>query len=401
MRRYRNKLSPAHRDILALLSGRRPASPAPNWREILRIADENRVKPLIYDSVRSLGLDVPEEYLLPMERSYAATFAKNCEILNALDEMGRILSPYGIEAVPIKGASLIQRVYKDPGLRPLSDLDVWIHGDKAYDAMRILLSKGFAKKWDEANSAPLRYGEYASPPFCRSLKSKIGPLIVNSHFRNQQIQAWNAQLPLKLFLPRGNGIKFELHHCLAWLDYFIGSSQMAREIWNRRRLVAGKKGLALVSEKDELIILATHLLDHIARYNYSLLFHVDIARAWQKKDWRSGIENTDNREVKKLVDLCVASLAPAGEEPAGPSPCASFGVLFFGGIQPGFLEKNQLLLRSLAKIREDYGFFKLARYFLEWAFPSPADMRYICGNRNGSLFFLYFHRIFKMIRKIK
>ena len=138
---------------MALLSGRKPTSPSPNWPEVLRIADKNRVKPLIYDSVRSLCLDVPEEILLPLARAYAATFAKNCEILNALDEMGRILSQHGIDVVPIKGASLIQRVYEDTGLRPLLDIDVWIDGEDARLAKQILQDAGFAKKFKKQNRA--------------------------------------------------------------------------------------------------------------------------------------------------------------------------------------------------------------------------------------------------------
>ena len=401
MKRYRNKLAPAHRDILALLSGRRPASPSPNWREILRISDENRVKPLIYDSVRSLGLDVPEEYLFPMERSYAATFAKNCEILSALDEMGRILSPYGIEAVPIKGASLIQRVYKDPGLRPLSDVDVWIDGDKARAAKRILLNVGFAKEWDGGKTVPKRYGSYVPPPFCKRLNVEIDQLIDSSHFQKHETGDLATHLPL-LLLPRANGIKFEIHHRLLW-NISALSPQMARDIWNRRKPVAGKEGLALVSEKDELIILAAHLLCHKSspKFFSPLMHHMDIALAWQKEAWRRGIENTDNREVKELVDLSVAALLPSDEAHAGPSRGESFENLFFSGIQPGFLEKNKKLLRRLAKIWEVYGFFMLARYLWEWAFPSPGDMRQVCGNRNGSLFFYYFHRVFATIRRRK
>ncbi len=387
MKRYRNKLTPAHRDILTLLSGRGLENHAPDWPEILRIADDNRVKPLIYNSVRSLRLDVPEEFLLPLAKAYASTFAKNCEILIALDEMGCLLSRYGIEAVPIKGASLIQRVYKDPGLRPLWDIDVWIDGDKAHLANRILLEAGFVNQWDKPETMQLRKDTYAAPPFCKRLNAEIDP----------QIGRWNIRPHLPpLLLPRGSGIKFEIHHHLAW-DPSILSHQMTCGIWNRRKPVAEKKGLAFVSEKDELIILVAHLLSHIKNYNHNLLHHMDIALAWQKEAWRLGIENTANSEVKELVNLSVAALSPPDGASARPARIDSSGNLLFCGIKPGIVEKNEWLLHRLVKIWQVYGFFKLVRYIAEWVVPSPADFRYLSGKRKGSLLFYYFHRIFKRI----
>ena len=331
MKRYRNSLTPAHRDILALLSGRRPASPKPNWPEILRVADENRVKPLIYDSVRSLGLYVPEEFLLSMQRSYAGTFASNCEILSALDEMGSILSKHGIDVVPIKGASLIQRVYEDPGLRPLSDLDVWIDGDNARLARRILLDVGFAKEWIKNETVRPQPPIYYAPPSCKRLHAIIDPQIGRSHLCNHL---------RPLLLPRGSGIMLEIHPSLEW-DLSTLSPQMANGIWNRRKLVAGKKGLAFVSEGDELIILAAHLMCHRKAYNHNLLHHLDIALCWQKFAWKRGIENMDNREVKKLIDLSAAVLALSGELSSESLRRRSLGNLFFGGIQPGIFEKKR------------------------------------------------------------
>ena len=116
----------------------------------------------------------------------------------------------------------------------------------------------------------------------------------------------------------------EIHPRLAW-DLSALSPQMARDIWKRRKTVAGKKGLALVSEKDEMIILVAHLLLHRKKKQQNLLHYVDIALAWQKEAWRLGIENTDNREVKELVDLSVAVLVLPDEAPPVSFRRVSFG----------------------------------------------------------------------------
>ena len=350
------------------------------------------MKPLIYDRVRSLRLDVPEEFLLSMERSYAGTFASNCEILSALDEMGRILSQHGIDVVPIKGASLIQRVYEDPGLRPLSDLDVWIDGDNAHLAQQILLDVGFAKKWKKFHAASLRNHMRLqhAPLSCKRLNAEIDKQIGRSHLHTHLAP---------LLLPRGSGIMLEIHPRLGW-NISALSPKQARDIWNRRKPSAEKKGLALVSEKDEIVILAAHLLYHRKAYKQNLLQHVDIALAWKKEAWRSGIKNMDNQEVKELVDFSVAVLVPLDEMSSEPFQSRSSGDLFFGTIQPGFFKKNKNFLRRLPKIWKGYGFLKLVRYLWEGVFPSPADMRYLCGNQKESLFFCYFYRIFDRIWRV-
>ena len=399
MKRCRNRLTAAQQVVLALLSGRRPHSPKPNWPEILRIAGENRVKPLIYDSVRALRLDVPEEFLLPLERSYAATFANNCEILSALDEMGRILSQHGIDVVPIKGASLIQRVYKDPGLRPLLDLDVWIDGENARSAKRILLDAGFAKKMEKTDNVQLRKVMFAPTPYCKRLNAEIDPLIGHRFFRKRETCSTRKHLS-PLMLPRGGGIMLEIHHRLAW-DLSILSLQLARDIWNRRKPLAGKKGLALVSEEDELIILAAHLLGHRKRDRHNLLQHVDIALAWQKKAWRFGIEITDNQEVKELVDLSVAALIFPDHASASASCSGSFQNMFSRGIRQVVFEKNEKSLRRLVKIWKVYGFFKFVRYIVEWVFPYPAEVRIVNGNQKANVFRSCFHHLVARIRRLQ
>lgn len=76
-------------------------------------------------------------------------------------ELAQILAAFAAQNVPLmplKGAILAARVYPDPGLRPMADLDVLVHPVNFEAATRLLIQLGYAK-----TTAHRKHTEFVRP----------------------------------------------------------------------------------------------------------------------------------------------------------------------------------------------------------------------------------------------
>jgi hypothetical protein len=90
------------------------------------------------DSV--LASNIPEGILNQLRIRYYDTWFRNEELYQELGAILERLESVGIEAVVLKGACLAASVYKDFGLRPMSDLDILVCESQIRDAVRIVES---------------------------------------------------------------------------------------------------------------------------------------------------------------------------------------------------------------------------------------------------------------------
>jgi hypothetical protein len=63
----------------------------------------------------------------------------------------RVLEAGGVETMVMKGAALSVLYYRDPGSRPMEDLDVVVRSERIHDALRLLAEAG----WRSDHPAPL------------------------------------------------------------------------------------------------------------------------------------------------------------------------------------------------------------------------------------------------------
>ncbi len=133
----------SHGDMLAeVLGSRAPWGGAPRddafWQTVTHEAERRGLCGLVLEHATAAGLDLPHEPAARLRHGAARVAA---EQLNMTHELARLLAAFNKADVPVmllKGAALIQTSYAEPGLRPMSDLDLLVrpaHVDAAFDIL--------------------------------------------------------------------------------------------------------------------------------------------------------------------------------------------------------------------------------------------------------------------------
>ena len=139
----------------ALLEGD-PAVEA--WERSKHVADDikrldeasYRLLPQLYRNLRSLGVDDP--LMGTLKGVWRHSWYCNQRLFHEAADSLRLLEANGIETIVIKGAALSVLHYRDPGARPMEDLDVVVRGERVHDAVRVLEEAG----WRRTHPLPLR-----------------------------------------------------------------------------------------------------------------------------------------------------------------------------------------------------------------------------------------------------
>jgi len=116
--------------LLALLRGEPVATPDPvDWARVWEVADKEGVAPLLHARVETtpaLAAALPASIRGRLREGYERTWARNTVLLARYDDVLAALGAAGIRALALKGIALLGTVYGDPGLRPMSDIDVLV-----------------------------------------------------------------------------------------------------------------------------------------------------------------------------------------------------------------------------------------------------------------------------------
>jgi hypothetical protein len=96
------------------------------WNDVGDLAYVHNLEPLLFwtISTRDTGAEVPRWLWEKWEQAYFETFLQNEERLHILDVLMGGCKRAGVPVIVLKGPALIGRIYRDPALRPMSDLDI-------------------------------------------------------------------------------------------------------------------------------------------------------------------------------------------------------------------------------------------------------------------------------------
>ena len=103
---------------------------------------------LAASAMRATGLakHVPAAIFDEWRRDHTATTAMNMRLAFEADAIVAALASRGIGAAPLKGTALFRLgVYRDPGARPTSDVDLIIEEDNGPAVTRALIERGYAQ----------------------------------------------------------------------------------------------------------------------------------------------------------------------------------------------------------------------------------------------------------------
>jgi hypothetical protein len=91
---------------------------------------------------------MPSSTLDDLADAYTAVSLVNKRLLDEYETIGQAFQRQGIDCILLKGADLLSRLYGMRGTRPLSDVDLLVHGRDLPAIHRLLLEAGFTQQID-------------------------------------------------------------------------------------------------------------------------------------------------------------------------------------------------------------------------------------------------------------
>ncbi|MDD5634490.1 MAG: nucleotidyltransferase family protein [Candidatus Omnitrophica bacterium] len=117
-----------------------------DWEYFLGIASANKIEPVIYKNIQPFGEKIPFFVKEEIRKKTALAFGRNVENLNVVKHLSGFFEAAKIEALFIKGFSLMMDAYREPGVRVFSDVDVLIKEEDFSAMANILKEEGFIRE---------------------------------------------------------------------------------------------------------------------------------------------------------------------------------------------------------------------------------------------------------------
>lgn len=140
-----------------------------DWAEVVELAEQHGIAPLMYMHARSAGVPLPADVWPQLQALYVSHRRANEIRLRVLTEILEAFGAAGIESRLLKGAALMFLIYGAPVLRPVSDLDILVEASDAGRAQRALRALGFSAS-EEPVAGTLHHH---LPPATRSVEGIV------------------------------------------------------------------------------------------------------------------------------------------------------------------------------------------------------------------------------------
>jgi Uncharacterised nucleotidyltransferase len=122
-----------------------------DWNSILESAHWHGVAPLVYKNLIKCGLSsqVPNEIIKALKSTYRKQVIRNTLLFAELDRLLAAFEQSRIPIIPLKGVVIARLIYKDIGLRPMSDIDVLVKRSDISRAMELMPALGYRQHGKE------------------------------------------------------------------------------------------------------------------------------------------------------------------------------------------------------------------------------------------------------------
>jgi Uncharacterised nucleotidyltransferase len=115
-----------------------------NWDYLHRVANHNRVSPLLYWNLkRADQTDVPSDMWERLYSEYISNTKQNMHMLHELAELQEAFDKESIAALPYKGLMIATSLYENLGQRRMWDIDILLHKEDVLRAVNLLQSNGY------------------------------------------------------------------------------------------------------------------------------------------------------------------------------------------------------------------------------------------------------------------
>jgi len=139
-----------------------------DWDRLIGQSARHGVTSLLYQRIKALAsrAAVPANILLTLREMHLHNAARSMRLRHELAQVLTLLQSDGIPVIPLKGAHLVEVVYRDPALRPMSDIDLLVKRpdlSRVESKLRAAGYKPYRPFWPEAEHAVHKH----LPPFVK------------------------------------------------------------------------------------------------------------------------------------------------------------------------------------------------------------------------------------------
>jgi Uncharacterised nucleotidyltransferase len=176
---------------------------------------------------RSEGAPLPGEWAPVAAAAHRRTLAESLAALRRLREVGALLREHRMDAILMKGAAYLAALYPDPGMRPLTDVDLLLREESARRLGQLLAARGFRGRVGPAFPEDERFEMYRAD---RELSPRVEihwRLGVAGRTRIDQEGIWRAARPMEMEGERFLLLSAEdaiLYHAWHASDHYFGHS---------------------------------------------------------------------------------------------------------------------------------------------------------------------------------
>lgn len=125
-----------------------------DWYKVVNYSVRNRVSPLLLYNLKRYGYEdkLSKRWTEPLYFHYIGTKKRNEKYLDELNKVLKMLNNENVLCAPLKGAYLIENVFKDTGIRTINDMDCMIKKEDIKKIREIMNSMGYIQgDYDEKN----------------------------------------------------------------------------------------------------------------------------------------------------------------------------------------------------------------------------------------------------------
>jgi hypothetical protein len=293
-----------------------------NWGEVIAEAERHRLAPLLYYHLKKAEVSIPDSARRQLQGLYVRHRRANQARLQVLYEVMAAYRSAGVPALLLKGAALCHLVYPEPGLRPMSDLDILVPACQARKAQEILAGLGFhAPGAPDAAFSHRHLGAATRRVDEVPVAVEIHHRLSSSYWDNARAYAWSKLRLVRLSLP-GSGRQPSR------------APDRELEAWHTRDrlpVALAQDGVSAYTLgcEDTLAYLCWHLTSHVNVWDFGrLIWTADVVSFAERFAERIDWERVRREHPSVLDTLSLLHCAtPLSEElltrarvPIGPQP---------------------------------------------------------------------------------
>ena len=335
-------------------------------KRLIEMALREGVAGLLYKNLKKAGVlgYLGHEQIQHLQSAYYLTFRFNLSLIYDLKKILRRLNQKNIRVLLLQGIPLLQQIYKDIGLRPLTDIDLWVLPDRLNAVDHELTSLGFKK-------------DRLYPDTFKKASTIID---INTH--------------------------------ILWADR-IKSRQMLlndiqEELFDNCRIIEFEGETAhCLSQPDQILYLSMHVIKHYADRLIWLVDLKNLLQDWKTSDWQLLVNRSRELGQENMIYYIMFLLRHLFDCNLPSNISNNLSASNLNRLERLILQKrldgkalpvwSPLLLFSSGK-----GIYKKTAFVFESLFPRPEILRQVFANSpNLKVWQLYLKRALQIVNQAK